>query len=134
LPLRRQVLERIGLELGESRLGVERLRIEVARVSDHDVEHAHAALGLLDLALGHGTGELAGSSRDRALLAACACSFSASSHWAPLIVLISRDEIKSRVDHYLREVLGRIVDHPINRIAELLPWSIDLASAARAAP
>ena len=34
---------------------------------------------------------------------------------------------------YLREVLGRIADHPINRIAELLPWNIGLVSAVRAA-
>src|SRR5438128_3744869 len=34
---------------------------------------------------------------------------------------------------YLREVLGRIADHPINRITELLPWNIGLVSAIRAA-
>jgi len=31
---------------------------------------------------------------------------------------------------YLRQVLDRIDDHPINRIDDLLPWNVDLGTAA----
>jgi transposase len=33
---------------------------------------------------------------------------------------------------YLRHVLTRIADHPIKRIAELLPWNVDMAAVANA--
>jgi IS66 C-terminal element len=34
---------------------------------------------------------------------------------------------------YLREVIGRIADHPINRIGQLLPWNIVMGWPVRAA-
>jgi hypothetical protein len=35
-------------------------------------------------------------------------------------------------ERYLRHVLGRISDHPIHRLDELLPWNLSLESTSRA--
>jgi len=33
-------------------------------------------------------------------------------------------------EHYLRHVLTRVADHPINRVAEFLPWNVAAGLAA----
>jgi transposase len=38
-----------------------------------------------------------------------------------LIETATLNELDSEA--YLRDIIGRIADHPINRVAELLPWN-----------
>jgi transposase len=52
---------------------------------------------------------------------------------AAAYTLIETAKLNLDPEAYLREVIGRIADHPINRIADLLPWNIGLASPIRVA-
>lgn len=50
---------------------------------------------------------------------------------ATIYTLVETAKLNGLNPHaYLRDVLGRIADHPINRIADLLPWNIEPASCA----
>src|SRR6266550_1898782 len=123
-PLAKEALDRIGrlFDIERAAHGLPpdmRRRIRQSRA----VPLIEELTGFLDATLRKlsGKSELAGAIR-------YARSDSGGERAAAIYTLIETAKLNGLdPEAYLRDVLGRIADHPINCIAELLPWNIDRA-------
>lgn len=60
-------------------------------------------------------------------------TFAGGERTAAIITLVQTAKLNGLApEAYLRDIIGRIADHPINRIGDLLPWNIGLAEAGHA--